>query len=303
MPGVFDLPAQAGNLLHALLIGGVVHRDPSFLAPLGSIASILNAVANGTYDGGRGTGSAAWAAQALAPAARSAATTADALGMLDHAGAEAAIMLRRSPPTGYAAYRLGYDDAWDGTKAFRAYFAYDEAAFTTEVRFTDRLFAFHASWRDALDASGDGGDFRSGKENYKPDRLYMAITGDVVAPNSISSRAVVWDTHARDLGVLVAPARARAADGHRAFVAKLYHFGPDPRPMGAVLHQLAPGTYIWSLVVNGTFASLATGGLGDNAVPVANGTLAVLLSRAATRVAFALPPRAEAHLGVFAAPD
>ena len=120
----------------------------------------------------------------------------------------------------------------------------------------------------------------------------------MVAPNSISARAVVWNARAKDLAVLVAPATRRAADGHRAFVAKLFHFGPDPRPMGCTLHTLAPGNYAWSLVVNGTFAP--AGGVVGAAVAVAAGTAAVARPRAATTLAFALPPRTEAHLGVFA---
>ena len=147
----------------------------------------------------------------------------------------------------------------------------------------------------------------------------MAVTGDVVAPNTLPVRAVVWRTRAADLGVIVCPLQrvARTPRGQTSFVAKLFHFGESPRPMGAVLHELADGAYSWFVISNGTFVDVAISAAGglDNATKLeaaaqdmafgpgvlveASGSLEVARPRAATPLDFVLPPRVAVELGVF----
>ncbi|KAH8049541.1 hypothetical protein JL722_11836 [Aureococcus anophagefferens] len=292
-------------------------RGPLLHAPFLSMTATLNAVYNGTYAGPEDEGSAKWAALELESAVQSTLKVADALGLLGFVPPDVKHYYEtHGRPSGYEAYRLGFDDAWDGTGEFRDYFSYDEAAFTSEVRFTDRIFSFHGAWRAAL---GDDERYRSGKRDYKPDKLYMAVTGDVVAPNTLPVRAVVWRTRAADLGVIVCPLPrvARTPRGQTSFVAKLFHFGESPRPMGAVLHELADGSYSWFVISNGTFVDVAISAAGglDNATKLeaaaqdmafgpgvlveASGSLDVARPRAATPLDFVLPPRVAVELGVF----
>ncbi|EGB10952.1 hypothetical protein AURANDRAFT_62316 [Aureococcus anophagefferens] len=305
------------NLMHALQAAATIHEDPFYMLPFLSMTATLNAVYNGTYAGPEDEGSAKWAALELESAVQSTLKVADALGLLGFVPPDVKHYYEtHGRPSGYEAYRLGFDDAWDGTGEFRDYFSYDEAAFTTEVRFTDRIFSFHGAWRAAL---GDDERYRSGKRDYKPDKLYMAVTGDVVAPNTLPVRAVVWRTRAADLGVIVCPLPrvARTPRGQTSFVAKLFHFGESPRPMGAVLHELADGSYSWFVISNGTFVDVAISAAGglDNATKLeaaaqdmafgpgvlveASGSLDVARPRAATPLDFVLPPRVAVELGVF----
>ncbi|KAH8046516.1 hypothetical protein JL720_16379 [Aureococcus anophagefferens] len=84
----------------------------------------------------------------LATVGASTLKVADALGLLGFVPPDVKHYYEtHGRPSGYEAYRLGFDDAWDGTGEFRDYFSYDEAAFTSEVRFTDRIFSFHGAWR------------------------------------------------------------------------------------------------------------------------------------------------------------
>ena len=317
MPGVFAFPAQVENLMHALQAAATIHEDPFYMLPFLSMTATLNAVYNGTYAGPEDEGSAKWAALELESAVQSTLKVADALGLLGFVPPDVKHYYEtHGRPSGYEAYRLGFDDGWDGTGEFRDYFSYDEAAFTSEVRFTDRIFSFHGAWRAAL---GDEERYRSGKRDYKPDKLYMAVTGDVVAPNTLPVRAVVWRTRAADLGVIVCPLPrvARTPRGQTSFVAKLFHFGESPRPMGAVLHELADGAYSWFVISNGTFVDVAISAAGglDNATKLeaaaqdmafgpgvlveASGSLEVARPRAATPLDFVLPPRVAVELGVF----
>ena len=99
------------------------------------------------------------------------------------------------------------------------------------------------------------------------------------------------------------PSKLRDRHGHRALVAKLYHFGDELRSMGATFHELASGDYHFYLVANSTFESMATGGIRPGATVVQTGHLHVPLDRAPTTVAFDLPPRIEVHLGIFQSPE
>lgn len=110
---------------------------------------------------------------------------------------------------------------------------------TSEVRWTDRVFAFSRLFGD---------DMLFAKAvpacNRRPDLalLYATATGDRGQFLVFPLNAVRWLTEPRDMAALVSDR------GDERFSAELFHFGQKPRPMGAELYLLKPGRYTFTLV-------------------------------------------------------
>jgi hypothetical protein len=107
------------------------------------------------------------------------------------------------------------------------------------VRWTDRVFAFTRTY-----------------ESFFPDPppqvdeviwlLLESVTGHAAGnPIIFPLNAVKWLTPPRDIAALVT---ASASD---CFTADLYHFGHEPRAMGAELYLLKPGAYRMELLADG----------------------------------------------------
>jgi hypothetical protein len=146
---------------------------------------------------------------------------------------------------------------------------------TSEVRWTDRVFAFARLFGDdmlhpqAISAC-----------NQRPDLtlLYGSATGDRGRFQVFPLNAVRWLTPPRDIAAVVTE---RASN---RFTAQLYHFGESPRQMGAELYLLEPGRYTLSFsTVDGRTIGQAT---------------AFEVEGARTQVDFTLRPRTEAILDV-----
>jgi hypothetical protein len=139
---------------------------------------------------------------------------------------------------------------------------------TSEVRWTDRVFAFarlfgqDMLFPEAVPAC-----------NKRPDLklLYASATGDRGNFLVFPLNRVRWLTEPRDVAALVthgAPDRFRA---------ELFHFGESPRSMGAELYLLKPGRYTLA-VVDETGAELGA------PTPVS-------IDGPRARVSFTIPPR------------
>lgn len=147
---------------------------------------------------------------------------------------------------GYVRYRLSGDqqtlvDALNNTAdAFRV----NKEAYTSEVRFTDRVFryplAYEAHYTDTTPPSPD---FLL---------LYGSITGDPGDALYFPMNAVKWMTNPRQIAALVTH-----TDNHQ-FQAQLYHFGNTARSLDAMLYQLKPGTYTVTLQAVGSDKPLST---------------------------------------------
>ena len=92
--------------------------------------------------------------------------------------------------------------------------------------------------------------------------LYATVTGDPGGAGYFPMNAVKWLTEPRDLAALVTDS------GTDRFEAKLFHFGDQPRRMGAELYLLEPGSYVANL----------------------NGNQHALEFTRSTRVDFTIPP-------------
>jgi arylsulfatase A len=111
------------------------------------------------------------------------------------------------------------------------------AAYTSEVRWTDRVLRFPALFEDEM-------MFEKALPGYSapnPALIYRLATGDPGSPGYFPMNAVRWRTPPRDIA-----ARVVKAD-RRHFEAELFHFGSAPRALQADLYLLEAGRYTQSL--------------------------------------------------------
>ncbi|MBN2310469.1 MAG: hypothetical protein JXR94_15960 [Candidatus Hydrogenedentes bacterium] len=145
--------------------------------------------------------------------------------------------------------------------------------YTSEVRYTDRVVRFPALFEpNCMFPEG-----RPGFGAPKTHLLYATVTGDPGSALICPLNAVRWLTRPRELAALV----VEASDSR--FEADLFHFGTDPRPMGAELYGLKPGRYALALAPEG-------GAAQDRP--------AFEVAGQRTRIAFELPARKLCRLAV-----
>jgi hypothetical protein len=163
----------------------------------------------------------------------------------------------------YVRYRLtgDVDGLTSGLADSQAALGVNRAGYTSEVRFTDRVFKFHSKYvnqyADESIANVDVG------------LIYQMVTGDFGDPLYLPLNAVRWKTEPQDIAVLV------TESGAMGFSAELYHFGEESREMGADLFMLDEDTY------NATLTC------GDNEVSRSS----VNVDEKRGSVMFTLPPR------------
>jgi len=136
--------------------------------------------------------------------------------------------------------------------------------YTSEVRYTDRVFRFPTIYRNL------GKDIPS---IPSPDLslLYSTATGDPGDLRYFPLNSVRWLTPPRDIAALV------TETGKDRFTAELFHFGHENRKMAAELYLLAPGKYEFTLM--------------DKFNRKPDGVELFEVSRAKTHISFELPPR------------
>lgn len=116
-------------------------------------------------------------------------------------------------------------------------FGYDCAAYTKEVRWTDRIMDFHSRYlMKYMD-----------KPMPRPNLnlLYNSVTGDFGNPMYFPMNAVRWETVPHHIATLVTD---HDTEGLKA---ELYHFGASKRMMGATFYLLKEGYYKWTLETEG----------------------------------------------------
>jgi hypothetical protein len=116
---------------------------------------------------------------------------------------------------------------------------YNYEGATSECPYTDRIFYFHRFFKKDYFFPGVSVPIisRSPGQNW----LYVTTTGDTIRSTAVVLAAVRWLTPPRDIAALVTSA------GRKEFTSELFHFGPEPRSMGAEFHLLKPGIYKWNL--------------------------------------------------------
>lgn len=112
-------------------------------------------------------------------------------------------------------------------------FAYNFEAFTSEVKWTDRVFRFHPVYLNEI--------IDKPIPSYNANRVFASLTGNIGDALYFPISAVRWRTSAKDFAALVLEAEPSQ------FRAELFHFGEQSRTLEAELFLLRPGSYQISL--------------------------------------------------------
>lgn len=141
--------------------------------------------------------------------------------------------LLNAPAGGYALF-LKNGDANILTSHFnnlRQSLSLPETFYTTEVRWTDRLFTFVSFFAYA---------HRQSPPHFSSVELFASLTGNLGEYKTMPLTGVKWFTNATEIAVLTEENTAKE------FQAKLFHFGKETRKMGGTFYQLSKGVYnVW----------------------------------------------------------
>ncbi|MHB8897373.1 MAG: hypothetical protein ACYC6Y_01355 [Thermoguttaceae bacterium] len=171
----------------------------------------------------------------------------------------------------------------ESTEALRVNFE----AFTSEVRFTDRVFAFPRMYGQDMMFTDS---IPANNRNPSPPLVYATATGDRGDFAIFPLNAVRWLTPPREIAALV------TQSGRDRLTAELFHFGADPRPMSAEFYLLRPGRYTLKLHSAGTPPTPVSPPASVS--PPTEFTV----TGPRTKVTFQLPPRKLCTLNIAAIP-
>ncbi len=226
--GAFDWPSAMSLMTRTLVLAWHRTGDEDFLAPIRSMAELRRAWLAEDLDDAEG--SAGWVGK------KSTGFLAEALAkhwMLSGSD-EFADLLAADGDAIVDLHVFGDRTAIEDQFADDAAgLSINEAAYTTEVRWTDRVMRFGKSYADHYASSA--------LPRAKPDRLYSAVTGDPGDAGYLPLPAVRWGTDPKDIAALV----TRVRGGLRA---ELYSFRDGERAVEARL--TTPGA--WSLDCGGS---------------------------------------------------
>ncbi|MEE2786399.1 MAG: hypothetical protein VX589_03605 [Myxococcota bacterium] len=111
--------------------------------------------------------------------------------------------------------------------------AYDRAAHTTEVRYTDRVFKFHRRYANLYRSTPTG--------RIDTNLIYQMVTGDWTRPDYGARPAVRWLISPLDVAI-------RVIDGGvERFEADIVHFVDRASPFRLKLFRLRRGPLVWTL--------------------------------------------------------
>ena len=221
--GLYDFPSAIDEMLPNILLAYHVTGEKKYLEPVTTLARLQQRLLAGEL-GQETRGSLAWCVRQTSRAIA---------GVLPKyrvlTGDTQFDSLIAATAGSYAAYRLDGDIKRLATGLERTAGAmeFNFEAYTSEVRWTDRIQAFHGKYANLYSDRKTPG--------LSLELLYEMATGDLGHPGHFPMNAVRWLTPPRAVAALV-----RESTPER-FQAELYHFGSETRDMGAEFYQLAPG--------------------------------------------------------------
>lgn len=221
----YDFPVQQEVMYECFLQTYAVTNDEYFLRPIRFAGEKLLAGSGKEAPSFYREGSLDWALSVLKgkltnPLAKYKALTGD--NRYD--------TLLQSPSGGYAVF-LSNGDMGVLTSLFERLqnsLSLPEEFYTTEVRWTDRLFAFSSYFAYAHAQS---------PPRFSSVDLFGALTGNLGEYRTMPTIGVKWLTHATEIAIVT---EVNKPDEFRA---KLFHFGNTARKMGATFYQLKNGAY------------------------------------------------------------
>ena len=230
-PALYRWPTSVNWVTDTLLQTYQMTGDSKYLAPLRSMASIrLNYLQNQNRKSEPAPGSLTWCAEHMG--SRLSGTLAKYRFLTGNKEFDNLLEKDASP---YVRYRL-YDEMSGLLEALKQNadaVSQNFEAFTSEVRYTDRVMVWPSRWLRTTGIDPNAQSINSGL-------LYSMSTGDVGDFSYFPMNAVRWLTPPRDIAVLV-------TDTGKRFNAQLFHFGTGKRHMEAELFLLPSGTYTMSI--------------------------------------------------------
>jgi len=229
-PRLYEWPAAMTKMTSTLLLTYHMTGNEKYLQPLRSMAAIRLKWLKNRPKQSPEPGSAMWCARKMGFLAETLAKYRLLTG-----SDEFDELLKRD----YKALAVDESDEEHASLA-KALLASAEAmrvnfeGFTSEVRFTDRVFAFPRMFReDMMFADRKPQNSRS----PSPPLIYASATGDRGDLRILPLNAVRWLTPPRNIAALV------THSGPNRLSAQLFHFGTDNRPMAAEFYLLQPAKY------------------------------------------------------------
>ncbi len=229
MDPLYVFPSAMTQMTHTLLLTYHVTGEEKYLTPLRSMAQLrLDYLQNPPAETPE-PGSAAWSAKRMGNL-----SSALSKYRLLTGSTEFDTLLKSGAST-YARYRFWGDDApvISALQQTATALGTNYPGYTSEVRYTDRVLRLPALYRGGLMTA----EAVPGIGQPDPGLLYATVTGDPGTAGYFPMNAVRWLTPSRNIAALVTDS------GTDRFTAKLYHFGDQPRSMGAEFYLLKPGTY------------------------------------------------------------
>ncbi|OPZ20107.1 MAG: hypothetical protein BWZ10_00749 [candidate division BRC1 bacterium ADurb.BinA364] len=216
-------PSAVSRLTDALALAYCITDDETFLEPIRSMVAIWRKYRDRPAANAE-PGSEAWCAASMSFLPGTLAKLRVLRGERDYDD-----VLERMG--GYAAYLAtgNREAAYAGLEKSARAVRWNFEAYTSEVRFTDRVIAFPGRWPKYWGYPAD--------EAPSAEALFSAATGDPGGALLFPLNAVRWLTPPREIAAFV------AQSSPREFEAELFHFGASPRRMGAELLLLKPGEY------------------------------------------------------------
>ena len=147
-------------------------------------------------------------------------------------------------------------------------FRWNWPAFTSEVRWTDRILNFSNNYLKYTSAQPI--------PRFDADELYSMVTGDMGGALYFPMNVVRWLTTPRAIAVLVDDW------DEQSLRARLYHFGEEVRNMGVRVYLIQPGKYLFRVRAGGETLIEKT----------------VIRKTTATDIDFQLPARTECQLSL-----
>ncbi len=231
--GAFVFPSSLQPMSELLVLAWEITGEERYLAPIHSMAELYRAHL-ADPGGSMAEGTNTWTASKLS---RITGALARYRAASDDPSYDDLILGRSS---GYRAYRLtGELDALE-TSLLRLVesVSFNRAAYTSEVRYTDRIRKFSANYANEFaDTPISSFDHRL---------LYEMLSGDVGDPLYYPQQTVRWVTTPRDYAALV------TESSRTALRADVFVFDEAERDVGVTLMALEPGNYSWSLSCEGS---------------------------------------------------
>ncbi len=233
-PRLYEWPSAVQGMTDALLLAHHMTEDEEYLQPLRSMAAIRLETLQSRGDESPAPGSRLWCGHKLGFLAGTLAKHKLLTG-----NTEFDALLARDD----GKWSVGQEDPQrsrlaDSLRQTAQALAINFPGRTSEVRWTDRVFAFARLFgEDMLFPESHPAC------NRRPDLelLYGTATGDRGRFLVFPMNAVRWLTEPREIAALVTDR------GRDRFSAELFHFGERPRTMAAELYLLLPGRYTLSL--------------------------------------------------------